>query len=97
MGSEYGKVRSLVDHRGKSIKTAGPSVPALILGANGVPEAGDSFIATKSEREAREVSEARQKAIKERETGPSKAMTLEDLYATDPAGCSQRTQHYYKR
>ena len=81
VGSECGKVRSLFDHRGKKIKKAGPSVPVQVLGFNGVPEAGDSFIAVKNEKEAREVSAKRQDALKYREMQPAKPLTLEDLYA----------------
>jgi translation initiation factor IF-2 len=81
VGNECGKVRSLLDHRGKPAKEAKPAVPVQILGFNGVPEAGDSFIAVKNEREAREVSEKRQEASKSREMLPAKPLTLEDLYA----------------
>ena len=81
MGNEYGKVRSLVDHKGKTIKKAGPSTPVLMLGANGVPEAGDNFIAVKNEREARDVSQKRQEASRNRDIMPQKATTLEDLFA----------------
>ena len=81
VGSEHGKVRSLFDHRGERVKKAGPSTPVQILGFNGVPEAGDSFIAVKNEREAREVSIKRQDAMRTRELQPVKALTLEDLYA----------------
>jgi len=81
MGNEYGKVRMLVDHSGKRIKSAGPSVPVQVLGANGVPEAGDTFIAVKNEREAREISAKRLEAQRNRELQPTKVLTLEDLYA----------------
>jgi translation initiation factor IF-2 len=81
VGNECGKVRSLLDSRGKRTKDAKPSVPAQILGFNGVPEAGDPFIAVKSEREAREISMKRQDASKSREMQPAKPLTLEDLYA----------------
>jgi translation initiation factor IF-2 len=81
VGSQHGKVRSLLDHRGKPVKKAGPATPVQILGFNGVPEAGDSFIAVKNEREAREVSIKRQEDMRTRELQPAKALTLEDLYA----------------
>jgi translation initiation factor IF-2 len=81
MGNEYGKVRSLVDHSGKRIKSAGPSVPVQVLGANGVPEAGDTFIVVKNERDAREISDKRLEAQRNRELQPTKVLTLEDLYA----------------
>jgi len=81
VGDEYGKVRSLLDHRGKRTNSAAPSVPAQVLGFNGVPEAGDSFIAVKNGREAKDVSAMRQLASRSREIQPVKALTLEDLYA----------------
>jgi translation initiation factor IF-2 len=81
VGSEYGKVRSLLDHQGKRVKKAGPSVPVQVLGFNGVPQAGDSFIAVKNDREAREISIKRQEAVRSRELQPVKPLTLEDLYA----------------
>jgi translation initiation factor IF-2 len=81
VGNEYGKVRSLLDHRGKRVKEAGPSSPVQVLGFNGVPEAGDSFIAVKDEREAREVSDKRRQAMRTRDLLPEKTLTLEDLYA----------------
>jgi translation initiation factor IF-2 len=81
LGNEYAKVRSLVDYAGKRVKQAGPSVPVQVLGANGMPEAGDPFIAVKNEKEAREISEKRLDAQRERELNPMKALTLEDLYA----------------
>jgi translation initiation factor IF-2 len=81
VGNEWGKVRSLFDHAGRPVKTAGPSVPVAVLGANGMPEAGDGFISVKDEKEAREVSGRRQVAIRTLGLQPAKALTLEDLYA----------------
>jgi translation initiation factor IF-2 len=80
VGNEYGKVRSLLDDRGKRVKKAGPSEPVQVLGFNGVPQAGDSFIAVKNDREAREISDKRQEAMRTRELQPAKPLTLEDLY-----------------
>ncbi len=87
MGNEWGKVRSLVDHQGKRIKSAGPSTPVQFLGANGLPEPGDRFVAVKNEREAREISEGRKQALRERQRAPErKIVSLEDLYAQIQAG-----------
>ena len=86
LGNEYAKVRSLVDHEGKKVKQAGPSTPVQVLGANGLPEAGDPFIAVKNEREAREISERRLEAQRERELTPAKTLSLDDLYAQLQAG-----------
>lgn len=64
-GHEYGKVRALVDEMGRNVKSAGPSIPAEILGLNGVPEAGDEFVVVGDERKAREVAEFRRDRHKE--------------------------------
>jgi len=79
-GNEYGKVRSLLDHTGARVKHAGPSMPALVLGLDGLPEPGDAFICVAGEREAREISSKRQDALRAREMTPARALTLEDLY-----------------
>ena len=64
-GHEFGKVRALMDETGKSAKSAGPSIPAQILGLNGVPEAGDEFVVVSDERKAREIAEFRRVRHKE--------------------------------
>ena len=64
-GYEFGKVRALMDETGKSAKSAGPSIPAQILGLNGVPEAGDEFVVVSDERKAREIAEFRRVRHKE--------------------------------
>ena len=86
VGNEYGKVRSLFDHAGKSIRDAGPSTPVVVLGADGMPEAGDEFIAVKNEREAREVAQKRQEVLRTKGLEPTKALTLEELYAQIQGG-----------
>ncbi len=64
-GHEFGKVRALMDELGRNVKSAGPSIPAEILGLNGVPEAGDEFVVVSDERKAREVAEFRRDRHKE--------------------------------
>jgi translation initiation factor IF-2 len=86
VGNEWGKVRSLFDYAGRAVRDAGPSKPVVVLGSNGMPEAGDTFIAVEDEREAREVATRRQEAIRTRELQPTKALTLEDLYAQIQGG-----------
>ena len=80
VGNEYGKVRSLFDYNGKAVRSAGPSTPVVVLGLDGMPEPGDSLIAVKNEREAREIAMKRQEATRTKELEPIKAMTLEQLY-----------------
>ncbi len=53
-GANYGKVRAMIDDRGNTIKTAGPSTPVEIWGLNGTPDAGDVFVSTKTSSEAKE-------------------------------------------
>src|SRR6202162_6167761 len=60
-GSEWGRVRALVDERGQSQKDAGPSTPIEVLGLNGMPLAGDDFVVIESESRAREVTDFRQR------------------------------------
>jgi len=86
VGNEYGKVRSLFDYNGKSVRSAGPSTPVVVLGLDGLPEPGDSLIAVKNEREAREVAMKRQEATRAKELQPTKALTLEQLYEQMQSG-----------
>ncbi len=81
-GEYYGKVKGLIDHRGQRIKSAGPSTPVKIVGLSGVPDAGTKLVVCKSEKEAKEISEARS-ASKRVETlsGKGGGMTLDDLFS----------------
>ena len=65
-GLEYGKIKQIVDDKGKTIKEAGPSTPVEILGLSGVPDSGAEVLVVESERKAREVADFRK--IKDRET-----------------------------
>jgi translation initiation factor IF-2 len=79
-GVEYGRVRALVDETGKTVQTAGPSIPVQMLGLSGVPESGDDFVVVADERLAREV--AAERTQKRRDTRMvSKANRLEDIIA----------------
>ncbi|UCG53138.1 MAG: translation initiation factor IF-2 [Candidatus Latescibacterota bacterium] len=81
VGQHYGKVRALLDHVGRTLKRALPSMPVLVLGCNGLPQAGDKLTVVRGEREARELSMRRQQAHKERERRTTKKLTLEELYS----------------
>jgi translation initiation factor IF-2 len=86
-GSEYGRIRAMVDSRGNKIEKATPSIPVEILGLNGVPEAGDRFTVLADEASAREVAEHRR--VKRRETELAKSSsrsTLEEFYQQVQAG-----------
>ncbi len=75
-----GKVRALLDERGKPKQTAGPSTPVQVLGLEGAPQAGDSFLAVEDEREAREIAARRRIAAKDRELRQKRHITLDQLY-----------------
>jgi len=77
-GTEFARVRALINDKGEQVKEAGPSVPVEVLGFNGVPSAGDRFAVVESEARAREVTEYRQRAIREKTAGGG-ATSLEQM------------------
>ena len=79
-GVYSGRVRALFDERGQSLDQVLPSEPAEVLGLGGVPQAGDSFVVTASEREARDLSQRRQQMRREQEHRTYGGMTLSDLH-----------------
>jgi len=81
VGEQYGKVRALINDRGERVKEAGPSVPVEVLGLNGTPEAGDVLNVVKSEGQAREIAEYREKAAKEKRAAAGAGTSLEQLLA----------------
>ncbi len=85
-GAEYGRVRALVDDRGNPIEEGGPSVPVEVLGFNGAPMAGDDFVVVENENRAREVSEFRQRRMREAKTALSARGTMEQMFSKIAAG-----------
>jgi len=86
-GSEWGRIRVLIDHTGQQIKSAPPSTPVEVVGFSGVPSAGDDFIVVENEARAREVSEFRTR--KQRiagQAGSVGATTMEQMFAKIKAG-----------
>ncbi len=81
-----GKVRAMFNERRKNITVAHPSDPVEILGCSGVPQAGDSFMATRDEREARAVALKRQVLQRERNLRHAGHISLQDLYERIQAG-----------
>ena len=79
-GEYYGRVRAMLNHLGKEMNAAGPSVPVGIYGISGVPMAGDEFIAVQDEKTAKQVIEYRKDKIKRREVGKRGFVSLDDLY-----------------
>jgi translation initiation factor IF-2 len=86
-GSQWGRVRILIDYNGKQIKSADPSTPVEVVGFSGVPAAGDDFIVVADEAKAREISEFRTR--KQRTAGLAGsvgATTMEQMFAKIKAG-----------
>ena len=86
-GSCYGKIRAMMDDRGRRVKEAGPSTPVEILGLNDVPQAGEVFVATENEKEARSfaetfISEGKNKLIEDTKA----KLSLDDLFSQIKAG-----------
>jgi len=79
-GASFGRVRAMVNDKGRRLKDAGPSTPVELTGLNDVPQAGDRFIAFDDERKAREIAEKRANTLRESALGVNKKVTLDDLY-----------------
>jgi translation initiation factor IF-2 len=88
-GSEWGRVRALVDDRGQPIKSAGPSEPIEVLGLQGAPLAGDEFVAVEDEARAREITDYRQRAERQKALAVSGRGTLEQMFDQIKAGETQ--------
>ena len=80
-GEEYGRIRNMFDETGNSIKEAGPSSPAVVLGLSKTPSAGDDFLVVKNERKAREVAEFRQTKTREAKLAQQQASKLDDMFS----------------
>jgi len=78
-GLYSGKVRAMLDERGKNLTLAGPSTPVQILGSSGVPQVGDSFRATETDQEAKEISAKRLRLQREKEFRKIKRITLKEV------------------
>jgi translation initiation factor IF-2 len=79
VGFEYGRVRALFDENGKTIESAGPSIPVEILGLSGTPNAGDEFVVVSDEKRAREVAMFRQGKFREVKLARQNAAKLENI------------------
>jgi translation initiation factor IF-2 len=78
-GQHYGHVKAMFNERGKKIKEAGPSTPALILGLNGAPQAGESFNVMDTDREAKDIANKREQLQREQELRTTKHITLDEI------------------
>ena len=81
VGMEWGKVRALIDDKGRQVKLAGPTVPVEVLGLTGVPAAGDEFAVVADEARAREIAEYRQGIAARKRTTAAPA-TLESMFSS---------------
>jgi len=85
-GSEWGKVRALIDDHGKNVVKAGPAMPVEVLGINGVPVAGDELMVVPDEAKAREIAEFRLRRKKTLASAASQRGTLEQMLENIKAG-----------
>ena len=85
-GSEWGRVRALIDERGKNVKSAGPSTPIEVLGLQEVPSAGDDFAVVEDEARAREIGEYRTRVSRDSRAALSARGTLEEMFSRIESG-----------
>ncbi|WP_239551133.1 translation initiation factor IF-2, partial [Paenibacillus elgii] len=76
----FGRVRAMMNDKGRKLKEAGPSTPVEITGLTEVPQAGDPFLAFEDERKARDIAEKRAITLRQSEMGANARVTLDDLY-----------------
>ena len=80
-GSEYGRVRAMFDEAGKKIDSAGPSMPAVLLGLSNAPGAGDDMAVVADERKARELAEFRRDRSRDQRLAQRQATSAEDIFS----------------
>lgn len=85
-GSTYGRVRAMLDEDGKTIKSAGPSIPVEIQGLTEVPQAGDEFIVLNDERRAREIATYRAGKFRNTKLAKAQAANLQNMFSDLSAG-----------
>jgi len=88
-GSEWGRVRALIDDRGMTIDEAGPATPVEVLGLNGTPLAGDDFTVAESEGQARDIADYRQRMRRAQQAVAGARGTLEQMFAQAAAGATK--------
>ncbi|KAA3626375.1 MAG: translation initiation factor IF-2 [Proteobacteria bacterium] len=89
-GMEYGRVRAMFDESGKPIDKVGPSMPAVVLGLSGSPNAGDDMIVVTDERKAREVALFRQGKFRDVRLAKQQQAKLEDMFTQMQEGDVQQ-------
>ncbi|MFQ9922572.1 MAG: translation initiation factor IF-2 [Beduini sp.] len=89
VGAAYGRVRQMLNDKGKEITEAGPSTPVEITGLNEVPVAGDKFMAFETEKMSRHVGEERSKLKQDKDRKTTSALSLDDLFSKINEGAVQ--------
>ncbi len=79
-GTEFGRVRAMYDESAQMIKTAGPSMPVVVLGLSGTPNAGDEVFTVESERRAREIAQSRETRIRESRLAEQQKAKLQGMF-----------------
>ena len=80
VGTSIGRIRSMVNDKGKKVKSAGPSTPVEIMGLTEVPQAGDIFYEVKDEKMAKHLIERRKRQAREKSINQVSAVTLDNLF-----------------
>jgi translation initiation factor IF-2 len=88
-GAEWGKVRALIDDKGREVMSAGPSSPVEVLGLNGTPSAGDEFTVVENEARAREVTAFRQRRSRDARVAAGARGTLEQMFTKISEGTAK--------
>ena len=86
VGNAVGRVRAMVDDKGKNVKVAGPSVPVEIIGLDDVPQAGDELNAVENERMARDLAEQRKERLRQEILAANSRVNLDELFGQISAG-----------
>jgi translation initiation factor IF-2 len=79
-GREFGRVRAMFNEKGEQVDEAGPSIPVVVLGLSGVPDAGDDVITVANEKKAREVADLREAKQRETKLAAQQAAKLENMF-----------------
>jgi translation initiation factor IF-2 len=88
-GKEFGRVRAMFDENGHAVKLAGPSIPVVVLGLSGTPEAGDDVRVVTDEKRAREVASLRQEKQRDSRLAAQKAAKLDEMFTQMKEGETQ--------
>ncbi len=91
-GQEYGRIRAMFDETGAPVESAGPSIPAVVLGLSGTPMAGDDMLIATDERSAREVARLRQGKQRDVKLARQQAATLDDVFSRMAEGKRESVQ-----